>query len=367
MVTLVIALQQERKAPRPTFSNAYNYYTDYYSEKEESLFRIVKDSWENIHRSNDPSKKITSTDLKLISIISTLVRCNPLEQAYFSSDYLCARLDITDRQLRTVRKNINHIFSSRWRKATRINGALKKNVYVFAYTLQGRDLLGASEKYYESVKVGSPLPTSIYKDENYIKEDRSSKSTFCKNSNSSRAKLYRFKQYQEPKTLGDHYPLTAEDCSELQRRSGREFTLNAMNEILLDMSRKPKESKHEFPSKAAFMAYMRKVYRYEGRDAVKTANSGFKILARAPEAEVIAHTTQAERDSYLNSVEQRAITHRSDESQYRAKLAATLKPSQAYNFLSNLKTVCKVGDVFEVHMSQNILLTDHSRTLIGLR
>ena len=360
----MIALQQERKAPRPTFSNAYDYYSDYYSEKEESTFRIVKDSWENIHRSNDPSKKITSTDLKLISIISTLVRCDPLEQAYFSSDYLCARLDITDRQLRTVRKNINHIFSSRWRKATRINGALKKNVYVFAYTLQGRDLLGVSPKY-SSTKSTDLLPTSINKDDKY-KKDRSSESSFCKNSNSSQAKVYspKFKQYDQPKNLGDHYPLTTEDCSELQSRSGREFTLNAMNEILLDMSRKLKESKHKFPSKAAFMAYMSKVYRYEGRDAVKTANTGFKILTRAPEAEVIAHTTQAERDSYLNSVEQRAITHRSDESQYRAKLVGTLELSAAYNFLSNLKTVCKVGDVFEVHMSQNILLTDHSRTLI---
>jgi hypothetical protein len=360
----VIALQQERKAPRPTFSNAYDYYTDYYSEKEESTFRIVKDSWENIHRSNDPSKKITSTDLKLISIISTLVRCDPLEQAYFSPDYLCARLDITDRQLRTVRKNINHIFSSRWRKATRINGALKKNVYVFAYTLQGRDLLGVSAKYSSTKSIGL-LPTSINKDDKY-KKDRSSESSFCKNSNSSQAKVYcpKFKQYDQPKTLGDHYPLTAEDCSELQRRSSREFTLNAMNEILLDMSRKPKESKHEFHSKAAFMAYMSKVYRYEGRDAVKTANTGFKILTRATEAEVIAHTTQAEREEYLAEVEQRAITNRSDETQYRAKLAATLKPSQAYNFLSNLKTVCKVGDIFEVHMSQDVLLTNHSRGLI---
>jgi hypothetical protein len=361
----VIALQQEQEAPRPTFSNAYDYYTDYYSEKEENTFRITKSSWENIHRSNDPSKKITSTDLKLISLISTLIKQEPLGVAYFSLDYLCAELDITDRQLRTVRKNINHIFSSRWKKATWINGELKKNVYVFTYTLQGRDILDVSAKCYESVKLGSGLPTSINKDEKYIK-DRSSESSFYKNSNSSQAKVYspKFKQYDQQKTLGDHYPLTAEDCSELQRHSGREFTLNAMNEILLDMSRKLKESKHKFPSKAAFMAYMSKVYRYEGRDAVKTANTGFKILTRAPEAEVIAHTTQAERESYLAEVEQRAIIHRSDETQYRAKLAATLKPSQAYNFLSNLKTVCKVGDVFEVHMSQNVLLSDHSQGLI---
>jgi len=360
----VIALQQEQKAPKPTFSNAYDYYTDYYSEREENTFRIVKDSWENIHRSNDPSKKITSTDLKLISIISTLVRCDPLEQAYFSMEYLCARLDITDRQLRTVRKNINHIFSSRWRKATRINGALKKNVYVFAYTLQGRDLLGVSPKY-SSTKSTDLLPTSINKDDKY-KKDRSSKSSFCKNSNSFQAKVYspKFKQYDQQKTLGDHYPLTAEDCSELQSRSGREFTLNAMNEILLDMSRKPKESKHEFHSKAAFMAYMSKVYRYEGRDAVKTANTGFKILTRAPEAEVIAYTSLAQRDDFMATFEEMSIKFPTPENIFKTKIACTLPPMIGYNFLSNLKTVCKVGDVFEVHMSQNVLLSDHSQGLI---
>jgi hypothetical protein len=360
----MIALQQERKAPRPTFSNAYDYYSDYYSEKEENTFCIVKDSWENIHRSNDPSKKITSTDLKLISLISTLIKQDPLGVAYFSLEYLCAKLDITDRQLRTVRKNINHIFSSGWRKATRINGALKKNVYVFTYTLQGRDLLGVSTKY-SSTKSTGLLPTSINKDDKY-KKDRSSESSFCKNSNSSQAKIYspKFKQYDQPKSLGDHYPLTTEDCSELQRRSGREFTLNAMNEILLDMSRKLKLQGRRFVSKTQFMAYMTIVYIYEKRDAVKTATLGFKVLARAPEAEVIAYTTQAKRESYLAEVEQRAIIHRSDETQYRAKLVGTLKPSQAYNFLSNLKTVCKVGDVFEVHMSQNVLLTDHSQGLI---
>ena len=86
----------------------------------------------------------------------------------------------------------------------------------------------------------------------------------------NKAKLYRFNQYQEPKSLGNHYPLSQEDCTRLQINSARDFTLNAMNEILLDMSRRPKESQHKFPSKAAFMAYMSKVYRNESRDAIKT-------------------------------------------------------------------------------------------------
>lgn len=413
----MIALKQEQKAPRPTFPNAYNYYFDYYSEEEEHTFRVTKDTWEDICRSNDPSCRLSETELKLISLVSTLIKRSPLGLAYFSLDYLCTKLNITDRQLRTIRKNINHIFSSRWRKATLINGVLKKNVYVFVYTLQGRNLLGTSVKYYESVKLGSPLPTSINKDEKYI-NNRSSKSNFHKNSDSlvlaetskydkpqevrakkecetnstqsskiiplkqhkpvlnkrkkptnaeikaKQAKFLYFKQYDKPKSLGDHYPLTTEECLELQNRSGRDFTQNAMNEILLDMSRKAKLQGHSFVSKARFMAYMATVYRYEGRDAVKTANSGFKLLARATEAEIIQHTTQAERENYLNLVEQQAITHRSDETQYRAKLVGSLKPSQAYNFLSKLLSVNKVEGTFELLIVEDVELTEFSKKII---
>ena len=210
-------------------------------------------------------------------------------------------------------------------------------------------------------------------------------SSFCKNSKKAfikktvltnarkkttnqerKARIYspKFKQYDQPKSLGEHYPLKQEDCAELQMTSGREFTINAMNEILLDMSRKPKESRHEFPSKAAFMAYMSKVYRYEGRDTVKTANLGFKILARATEAEIIQHTTQAERETYLNWVEQRAITHRSDENQLKAKWASTLPTNAAYNLLSNLRIVQKVGKMLEVLMDKEIELTEYSKEII---
>lgn len=366
MVTLVIALQQERKAPRPTFSNAYDYYSDFNAERRTKKFTYKSRDFNLICKATNSTIPITRKEQDLLADISNMIKASPNGLAYLSHEGLSRLTGNNKRQNNVMRKNLSHILQSKWKKKIKIDGVVRSKVIIFKHTPEGKIILNNSGEYYGKIKAGTPIPISINKDEKYIKEDRSSKSSFCKNSNSSQAKVYspKFKQYYQLKTLGEHYPLTAEDCSELQRRSGREFTLNAMNEILLDMSRKLKESKHKFPSKAAFMAYMRKVYRYEGRDAVKTANSGFKILARAPEAEVIAHTTQAERDSYLNSVEQRAITHRSDESQYRAKLVGALEPSAAYNFLSNLKTVCKVGDVFEVHMSQNILLTDHSRTLI---
>jgi hypothetical protein len=65
--------------------------------------------------------------------------------------------------------------------------------------------------------------------------------------------------------------------------SGRDFSLNAMNEILLDMS---KRRDNQFCSKAQFLAYFGKCLRFEMRDAVKTGNDNFCIKANIPKEEV---------------------------------------------------------------------------------
>ena len=92
-----------------------------------------------------------------------------------------------------------------------------------------------------------------------------------------KAKLLRFNQYNKPKDLSDHYPLTSEDCSLLQSKSGREFSTNAINEILLSLSNKQRQKEYKFLSKTSFMAYMTKVLRNEMRDEVKTSNIRFKL------------------------------------------------------------------------------------------
>ena len=366
MVTLVIALQQERKAPRPTFSNAYNYYSDFNAERRSKKFTYKSRDFNLICKATNSTIPITRKEQDLLADISNMIKASPNGLAYLSHEGLSRLTGNNKRQNNVMRKNLSRILQSKWKKKIKIDGVVRNKVIIFRYTTEGEAILDNPRKYYNKIKAGILVPISIYKDGKNIIKNRSSESTVFQNSNSLQAKVYspKFKQYEQPKTLAEHYPLTAEECSELQSRSGRKFTLNAMNEILLDMSRKPKLQERRFASKAQFLAYMTIVYRLEERDAVKTANTGFKILARATEAEVIAHTTQAERESYLNSVEQRAITHRSDETQYRAKLAATLNPSQAYNFLSNLKTVCKVGDTLEVYISKNVFLADHSRELI---
>jgi hypothetical protein len=98
-----------------------------------------------------------------------------------------------------------------------------------------------------------------------------------------KARIYHFNQYKEPQNLKHHYPLIKEDCTKLQTLSGRDFSLNAMNEILLDMSKRLDNS---FCSKAQFIAYFGKCLRYEMRDAVKTGNDNFRIKANIPKKEV---------------------------------------------------------------------------------
>jgi hypothetical protein len=98
-----------------------------------------------------------------------------------------------------------------------------------------------------------------------------------------KARVYYFNQYKEPQPLSHHYPLTKEDGSKLQSLSGRDFSLNAQNEILLDMS---KRLDNRFCSKAQFIAYFGKCLRFEMRDAVKTSNDNFRIKANISKEEV---------------------------------------------------------------------------------
>ena len=161
-----LAQKHEQKAQRPIYQEAYQYYLDLYAEKQTSSFRIIKDIWEDIPQNNSRDKPLTESQLKLVAIIYALIEKSDNRFTYFSLDFLCKKLKITDRQLRTVRKAISHIFHSKWRKAIKIKGIRRENIYVFSYTCRGKIILEATDKYYKSVKLGSTLPISYNKYEN---------------------------------------------------------------------------------------------------------------------------------------------------------------------------------------------------------
>ena len=180
----------------------------------------------------------------------------------------------------------------------------------------------------------------------------------------NKAKLLQFKQYDEPKDLSYHYPLAAEDCSILQSKSTRYFNLNAQNQILLAMSKKAELQGHRFASKAQFMAYMGKALLHEMRDAEKTSNAGFCIKANQTQEQLKERTALAEREKFLNHIEQQAMIQVSPENHLKAKLANTLAPSKAYNLLSGLSKLQPVGDIMEVHLNSCIDFKEHDKNVV---
>jgi DnaA N-terminal domain len=156
--------------------------------------------------------------------------------------------------------------------------------------------------------------------------------------------------------LKDFYPLTREDCQILQSSSKRAFSLNAMNEILLDMSKRL--SDRYFRSKKVFLNYMSKVFTYEKRDVAKISNESFKIKNNKTENELIS----AVREKYLTEIEYSLEV--SPEWHFKKKLAARLERKAAYDLLKAFKVIDIREGVFNLHLSKHVELTDTQKWLI---
>ncbi len=148
--------------------------------------------------------------------------------------------------------------------------------------------------------------------------------SFDKNANSSFEKG----SYSK-KTLLDFYPISSTDCFELRKLSCREFSDNAINEILKDVSRKRMD--RYFYSKKGFLAYMAKLLTYEMRDAVAISEEGFRIRNNMTDEQ----KTTERIEKYLADIEN--STEVSKESHFRKKLASVLENKAAYMVLTNCK------------------------------
>jgi len=209
-------------------------------------------------------------------------------------------------------------------------------------------------------KTDSPKISSDNIDKKNLEEDRSSRSTFISNSflekENSSANVIRKERF----SLASFYPLAQSDIDKLQMLCGRQFSSNAINEILQNLS--IKLPNHTFPHKAAFINYMGKVLAYEMRDAVKISNESFKIKSNVTAEEI---TTKA-KEEFLNKIENSRDT--SLKMQLSRKLAGILEPSVAYNFLisssfidntESLKT-----DRFRINLHRKLELSRSEHRLI---
>ena len=276
-----------------------------YSFKEEKAhYRKSYIDWDKIKRANNKAirqkAKYLSKDAQAIlaPVIQGLKKGKRVffNHKYISSITLCKR-----RQNQNIIKQLESVLDITYHNSITYNGKKHRFSYEFSYKLIKLENTSYSEHPIEQFPAQQNDFLYIYKENKNI-EDIDLGSNFLQNSESiklqtietvkfkkrptnkrkkstnteRKARIYRFNQYKEPQNLKHHYPLTKEDGSKLQSLSGRDFTLNAMNEILFDMS---KRRDNRFCSKAQFMAYFGKCLRFEMRDSVKTGNDNFRIKA----------------------------------------------------------------------------------------
>ncbi|PCJ28924.1 MAG: hypothetical protein COA94_03320 [Rickettsiales bacterium] len=191
---------------------------------------------------------------------------------------------------------------------------------------------------------------------NDLKEELDSGSTLSATSNSVPSPS----DYQKLKPanagLGEFYPLEREDIAALASSSGREFGMNAVNEILLKLSKSCPD--HSFPNKAAFMSYMSKVLRYEKRDAVRINNAHFRIRSNMSETELAT----VEQERFLAGIEN--IREVSPLMHLKKKLASVLAPDIAAPLLRAFRSIRRDGDVCKIYLSRQVELTDLNKELI---
>lgn len=278
-----------------------------YSFKEEKArYRKSYIDWDKIKRANQKIKPIrqksfflSSPANKLLSAVIGKLRQG--ERVFLNHKYISTFTLVERRQNQNIIKELADILDITYHNSVTHNNKKYRYSYEFGYKQQNLENTTFIE-YSIGKKISQQNdPLYIYKENKNI-EDIDLESNFLQNSEEvktapietvkfkkrlpnerkkptnaeKKVRIYHFNQYKEPQNLKHHYPLTKEDNGKLQSLSGREFSLNAMNEILLDMS---KRRDNRFCSKAQFLAYFGKCLRFEMRDAVKTGNDNFRIKA----------------------------------------------------------------------------------------
>ncbi len=402
---------------RPIIKSAQVYYTDFNSEQKKSKFTITQHDWNIILRNCNSTKTLSSKAKTLMGNIKNMINSSPSGKAYLSYDAIDDIIDCQKWQVLQLRKQFAHIFHSKWRKLVKIDGVIRRNVIVFQYTSNGRDILDNSWKYYESIKACGFPHASIYKDEN-IKEYRSNAqahgSNFYNNFDSSiqtestklveeqkewlaeeriivdnvpteetpvknrrvkkrkdnqrkkptnssmKAKIIKLVSYSKPKSLGEMHSLLDQGmCDELRSKSGREFSNNFIAQKVLAMSKNPAITA-SFRYKAGFISYMSLALRHELHDTVKTSGEGFRLRSNMTEED--KQDDAAEK--FLTDIEQEAIRRVCPENQLKAKLANALEKTKAYQLLSSFIKF-KVSDrTVQIHLNRILSITEHEKSLI---
>jgi hypothetical protein len=405
----ILAQKQEQEAP----NNQDQICKLYSFKKEKARYRKSYIDWDKIQRANrgnfsrEKAKKL-SKDAKAI-LAPVIQKLEKGERVFLNHKYISTITQCERGQNRNIIKQLETVLDITYHNSITHDGKKHRHSYEFAYYKQ--EIIPQEDNSTaqfierdESLNPSYQASFSSLIENKYIEDIRSNvhthESNFLQNlqgvrteenitpkivqfseepvkpaklkkrlsnerkkpTNSERkARVYHFNQYKEPQDLKHHYPLTKEDRDKLQSLSGREFSLNAMNEILLDMSQRLDNT---FFSKAQFIAYFGTCLKYEKRDAVKTGNDNFRIKANITPTEQGEIIKAKQIEQYLSEIEQQSIIHVCPENQLKARIANVLEPLRSYELLSNIKDFKVVGNTIKIYLKSLVQLSENDKNIV---
>lgn len=163
--------------------------------------------------------------------------------------------------------------------------------------------------------------------------------------------------------LESFYPLTEKDCEILQKSSKRDFSFRAMNEILLDLSKRLQDK--SFCNKRSFLAYMSKIFTNEKRSESLLNQEGFKLRNNMSEEERVTDIQEEflsriilDGDASFDSVFKKSIADR------EGFLTESLSRNTAFNLLKAYVSSKIKDNVFILNLRFYVELTDKEREII---
>jgi len=151
------------------------------------------------------------------------------------------------------------------------------------------------------------------------------------------------------KRLKDLHPLDETQVRELNHKSGREFSVNFANELLLKLDSKyPLMS---FGNNKQILAYLTKAMQHEKHQSEKVNHESFRFVRIEP-----IEQKKEKMEKYLVAIE--ADLNTSAASQLKRKIAALLETEVAYRLLTESKFTRPNAGIFFVELAHNLNLTE---------
>lgn len=342
-----------------------------FSVKPLKQFNVVPREWRDI--TTEEGRRLSEKEIQLlwtITRVASYSKNNAIQIDYKSlaerAGFDCSHTQMWRyiKKLTATRIITSHVKKHRF--------GCKKDL-VIKIDFEKLNSQGSSGVEYQSpLQECNALMHTYKNNKNKNKEDRSIESNFFNENSEESNQLVETKiepvakpeiLVEEPKiqlvvtkgrVLADFHPLAAEDCGVLRMMSGRDFSTNAINQILLDMSKRHK-LKSPFFSKQTFLKYFARCLANEMRDAVKAQGIDFRIKANIPREDV--------QREWLDKYEKK-LDDLSPSSLFKKKLSVSLPLETSFELLNQYSGHYVKSSVLTIFLRKNVDLSDNEREKI---